>query len=649
MAQANDPFRDEDLGPGGPTVVEAIKSLRVEAEEARRTRIDNNRINRDVYLGRQDWSHKQDGQSREFLPKVPVSVEQMATFVKRGLIQFGPWFSVKTDRSLEGILDGRQVSAILNCFLGHLWAPGNQSQALETLLSDGVKNGLLESLMIYKVHGGMYQNRRLVAEPGQLAVGPDGSLERGEATPRFEETEEWRLRVDLVRPEDYYPDPTGNGLYEIHRVERDLHEVLRAAEDGLYNRQTVQQLIDIDYKRPEDEARSDRDRNQDQPLPRPSFRKRVVIDEFWGTLLSSDGTVAHRNVVAAVANDRYLIRPPEPNPFWHQESPFIVQPLIRVPWSVWHKALYDDASRLNLAINELFNLMLDGGMASVWGIKQIRLDDLEDPKQVSGGVQQGSTLAVKGTLPHGQHVLEDVSTGQLPNDAMAMFEFINREFTQAALTNELKLGSLPAKEVRATEIIESNQSQAITLEGIVSDLEVALIAPLLRKAWLTILQNMDQLPDDVLMGKLDRRTAVMLVRASALERYQLLAGRCKFTVNGLSATLARARDFQKMMALFQAVNVNPMLMNAFMRRFSPERALTSMIKMLQFNPEDLEKTPEELEQFDQELAQTAQMQQLMNPTKGGEQGGMGGNAGQPGMQSAVNQELRPVTGMAPNS
>jgi hypothetical protein len=129
-----------------------------------------------------------------------------------------------------------------------------------------------------------------------------------------------------------------------------------------------------------------------------------------------------------------LIRKPEPNPFWHGESPFIACPIIRVPFSVWHKAVFDHASNLNLAINEIFNLMIDGGIASVWGTKQIRSDMLVNPEQITDGVPQGITLDIKNEVPWGQKVMDNLTEGQVPNDAMAMFESLSREFEAAALT-----------------------------------------------------------------------------------------------------------------------------------------------------------------------------------------------------------------------
>ena len=640
------PGADVPVGNPELMVTEAITRMRIEAEDAKTERLRQNRLNRDVFFGRQDWAHKQEGQSTEFLPKVPIAVEQMAAFVKRGLIQFGDWFSVDVNREIAHIVTGGHIRSIMKCFLNDLWARNNVIQKLPIVISDSVKMGMLESLMILKVHGGMMPTRKFNFERG--AGQQDHRLQ-------MEDTKEWRLRIDLVRPEDYYPDPTGNGMYEIHRVERDLHEVLEAAEDGMYDMAAVRTMIDTSYPRPMDEERTDRDRNQPETTD-PSFRKKVILDEFWGTLLNSDGTIAHRNCVATVANDNILIRKPEPNPFWHQESPFVVAPLVRVPFSVWHKALYDHASALNTSLNELFNLILDGGISSVWGIKQLRLEDLEDPGQVAGGVKQGMTLAVKQTLPHNAKVLETVATGEVPNDAMAVFEALNREFAQAALTNELKLGQMPPKRLLATEIVEASQSQAVTLDGIISDVEVCVMQEVLRKAWLTILQNMDMIPEHALTSVTDRQIALLLQRASPEERFALFAGRSQFRVFGLSATMARALDFQKLMSLQQAIMQNPMLFQAFMMKFSPDKTLRHIMRTLNVNPDDIEKDIEEQAEVarQQEMARTQQAAQMLGPQgQGGASAPGAGAGGAPlgggsEVPAQINQGTNPMTGLAPN-
>lgn len=626
-------------------VIEAIRRFKIESEDAKIDRLRKNASNRDAYFGRQDFSHKMDGQSAEFLPKVSTSVEQMCAFVKRGLVQFGDWFSVTLDKSVDGLIEGNQVRSIMMPFLDNLWTRNQQNLAFSTVVSDSVKIGLLESLIILKVHGGMQNVRKFNFD---RSADEDGAIK--EAL-EIEESEEWRLRIDIVRPEDYYPDPTGNGLYEIHRVERDLHEVIQGAENGLYDKAAVQMLIDVDFPRATDEERSDEDRNQPQTTP-PAFRKRVVLDEFWGTLLNSDGTVAHRNIVCTVANDRYLIRKPEPNPFWHQESPFVAEPLIRVPFSVWHKALYDQATDLNISINEMFNLILDGGMAAVWGVKQLRIEDLEDPNQVSGGLKQGMTLAVKQTLPHNAKVVETVATGNVPQDAMLVFEALNREYVQAALTNELKLGQMPAKRVLATEVVESSQSQAITLDGIVADLENTIIVPVLRKAWLTILQNADDIPQTAFTSTVNKQIAMFLMRASPEERFALFAGKAQFRAFGLSGTMQKALDFQKTMAFLQAVTQNPLVFMAFMKKFSADKMLRKLMRTLNMNPDDIEKDPEEMQNAEQDnQAAMGLMQMLNGGGKGASAAASSNGGGGPGSDTAaeVNQNANPMGGLPPTA
>lgn len=642
----DEPVTEDDLSQ---TVIKSVKAFRDEAADARRTRMKQNRINRDAYLGRQDWSHKLKGQSQEFLPKTPVAVEQFSSFIKRALTQFGAWYDPMIGRNSKSPLSAGQIRALMDTFFEDLRTEDRTTTDLATLIGDGIKIGALESLCVFKVFGQMENERVFSVEPGEPFIGGDDRLEMGEDQLVATTRKVWRLRVDLVRPEDYYPDPTGRGLYEIHETERDLHYVIRRAEEGIYDPVAVEavkrDLIAEDQKKAESESRTDHDRNQDRARP-PAFRKRVKITEFWGTLLDHEGNVVHENVLVTVANDKHLIRRPESNPFWHQESPFEAIPVIRVPFSVWHKALYDNAVMLNLAQNELFNLILDGGLASVWGIKQLRIDDLEDPRQVQDGIPQGETLVVKGTLPVGAKVLEQVTEGEVPTDAMAILEMLNREFAAAALSNELKMGSLPPKQVKATEVVELTQSQAITLDAIVGDIEKSLMR-LLRKAWLTILQNITDVAADRIIGAIGVRGAFALAKMSPAERFSTFNNVAEFKVHGLSSLMARVRDFQKTAALLQLVMTNPLLLQAFVKRYSGDRILAHVIKMLSINPEAWKRDEEELQRTDQDVAEMMGLAQNLGLTQGG-QGGAGmaaEDAGEPGLPAEINQAGNPLSGL----
>lgn len=632
------PENDEEVGPGEISVINYILQCRDEAEQARNLRISQMDRNWHTYLGIQDFSHKQPGQSREFLPKVPVATEKLAAIVKRGMIQFGDFFTISVDSDLTDKISGEQLREILKAFLFDLWGPSNTPQNFPTIVSDGTKQALHKNLFIFKVHGGDMIHRQY-------------EFEDVEDEPKVVEENQWHLRIDLVRPEDYYPDPTGNGMYEIHTVERDLFQILDGVKAGIYQEDVVNQLLNTTFERPDDEKLSEQDRNQEETVT-PSFRRRVVIDEFWGTILNHDGSIAHRNVVAAVANKRFLIRPPEPNPFWHQESPFVVAPLLRVPHSVWHKAVFDHASDLNLAINELFNLIVDGGMAAVWGVRQLRLEDLEDPGQVANGIPQGATLVVKQTLPHNAKVLETVTEADIPREALAMFDLLSREFEEAAMTNDTSPGAMPpiSSKTPAVAFLQNSQSQNMMLDGIIGDLENEVITRMLRLCFLTVLQNADRIPDKAFSSPFDKRVALMIMRASPAERFGLFAGRAQFQVKGISNAMTKALDFQKMMALLQAMSLDPMLKQEFMMEYSPRKIITQFFRTLNLNSEDFKKSPEEMKQLAQTLARTNAANQMMGNGPKNSEGQAAGVASGPGtggspMTATIQQQANPGTGM----
>jgi hypothetical protein len=647
------PGDDVSVNPrdaGDLTVLNAVRGYMKESEDARRYRIQLNKENRRAFLGQQDWSHKVEGQSKEFLPKTPVAVEQFSAFVKRALTQFGNWFEVELGRNSQSPLTSGQIRDLIMSFLRDVYVADNVRKNIAIQLTDTVKTGALESLMILKVHGQLQDERILTVEPGQAVTDDEGNLQPGAEQLVSAENKRWYLRIDLIKNEDYYPDPSGQGLFEIHRSERDLYYLKERAEEGIYDKAAVA-MIEEDFKRQHEEARRASEMAQSESKP-PAFRKKVVIDEFWGSIVDSEGNMAHRNVFCAIANDKFIIRKPQANPFWHQESPFIAVPLIRVPFSTWHKALYDHAAQLNFAINEMFNLMLDGGISSVWGIKQVRTDDLEDPSQVSGGIPQGVTLQVKNTLPHGGKVVETVAQGEVPSDSMAVLEMLNREFTAAALSNELKMGSLPPKQVKATEVIELTQSQAVTLDSISADIEQELITKLIRKSWLTILQNMDDAASDRIISAVGVAGAFAIAEMSPAQRFATCANAATFKVFGLSAVLGRVRDFQKLMALLQSVVQNPILLQAFFKRYSPDRVLSHLMKTLNINPEQMERDEEEQQRVDADLQELARFQEFTTGAAGGGgQAGQGGaglsaqDVGEPQLPAEINQATNPLTGL----
>lgn len=594
-------------------LVQIVNSYYQESENFFRSRRMRNLRNREAYDGEQDWSHKIPGQSTEFIPKTSQTVEQMVAFLKRGLTQFGDWFSIELGKGAP-ISNDAARAMLREAFARMPSIEEGEHISFVTVLTDALKSGLLETEMIFKVHG--YQVHRNVP-----------SVEEGEALTRVD-LKPWTLKIDSIPYDLYNRDPTGRGLYRIHRVVRDYHQVLAMAERGEYDIEVVRRIKDqMDL-----EEEKERDKQQsDVKL----HRRSIVLDECWGTLIGRDGEVKEEKVLLTIANQKHLIRPPTPYPFWHESHPFVEIPIIRRPFSVIHRALYDEVVPLNIALNELFNLMLDGGISSVWGVRQVRPSYLEDPSEISDGIPQNKTLVLNDTAPPDAKAIERVTEGEVPPDAMAMFNVLVNELNGAAKTNEINLGLLPPKQVRATEVVEASQNSAVVLDSIVSDVEAG-IEKIIRKAWLVMLQNADELSTGDLQESLTRREQLALARMTEPERYAKMGAGAKFRVNGLSATLAKARDFQKIMALLQLAQQNPILFNAFIREYSGPKILAKVIRVLNINPEEIRRGGDE--DGETEVQNVMGMIGLLNPR--GSQVSEGAT-GEPGLPSEINQQMKP--------
>lgn len=570
-------------------VAQCIWNYKEEAKTARVNRAQKNRENWECYHMRQDWGHKKRGQSKEFLAKQTMAVEQITAFLQQGLMDTGEWFRVTA-------APGVQNPKILPDEIKELVYQQISKNDFPYFLSDTLKTGLLASLMIVKVGG--KKVKKSVFEARGADLSGDKKLIR-------KDKQVWQLDLKLVRHEDYFPDPTGKKLYEIQRIELDYWELLEMAEEhpGYFDMEKVRNVQASD----EEMQKTKKARETDQNIRQSGYRKLVTIYECWGKFIEPNtGKVLHDNSVAVMSEQGDILMPPRENPLWHGGSPFNVSSIIRVPHSVHHKALMDAATRHNLAENELYNLMLDASMGSVFGIRQIKTGYLEDPEQVANGLYPGMTLLVNSSCPPGEKVLERVDTSALSPDAMNLLNITDREFQQSALTNDTRLGSLPQRAVKATEVVASNQSITGVFNGIVKMIEECFLAPLLEKCWLTMAQNMDDLDSDETKALIGEDRALILSQMTAEERFANSALGHQYQVFGLSTTLNKIQDFRKITTLLQSIGGSPQMMQEFMRKYSMTKLLGEIIKSLDIDESKIEADPEEQAQRAQEMQQQQQ-------------------------------------------
>lgn len=631
----------ETVGTGevdtSQNIIQISEVYKREAQEARRNREVLNRRNWDVYHMRQDYSHKKPGQSREFLPKQKMAVEQSVQFFQQAFVDVTDWWRAEyaPGRDEQNVLITKdECKKIVDRYLEKMdWLP---------FVGDMTKTGLLASVMIVKVYGEYTKKPFFVFEEEVVGEKIKQKIKRGFKKP-------WEPRLKLVQPENYYVDPSGKGLYEMEELFLDYFEVkaLSEGDDPLYDKVAVEAIgkdyaEDWNYK-----LEHARETNQNIPLV---SRQKVKINEYWGTIVDQQtGEILHENVTWTIANDNFLISGPTPNPFWHGESPFVACPIIRVPGSVWHTAMMDAPSANNITQNELWNLMVDGAMMSVFGIKQYRPDYAENDSDFSDGIPPGTTITVSSVAPPGSKVLERVDTSSVPQDALAMFQNIQAEFNVAAMTNDLRMGNLPGRAVKATEVVEANQTITSVFGGISKVIEDQCIEPILRKLWLTLLQHISKLDKNEMRDLLGEMRAAAVMNLSSEEIFSNMFGGNVFKVFGMSKTLAKMKDYRKVTAFLQTISSSPLLVQEFSAKYSMGRLMEEILRSLDVNTERLKMDPQEKMAAEQRMMQAMQMQQMMNA--GGNVGGKNtapGNSPQAGSENTGSMGGSPQGRPQPN-
>jgi len=592
-------------------IIRATYSYREEAYMGRRDRIFQNRLNYDTYNLKGDFSHKKKGQSKEFLPRQALAVEQISSFFQQALIDSVDWFKVKQEAGKQGTkIKDFEIERLTQRFL--------EKAKFDEVVVDGMKMGLLGSLMVAKVHG-EYVNRPVFYSKDEI-VGDKvkKSLFR-------EDKEVWRLKIDLIRQEDWFPDPTGDGMYVIQQSEVDLHTLRAWAEEpnSPYDKSIIDQIVG-GFEDVEQVGRKARETGQNPTYT--SYRKRVRLWECWGTIIDpASGETIAKDVTWTVANDRFLIAKPRPYPFWHGKKPFVVTPIIRTPKSVWHKALMDAPTAMNLALNESYNLLLDTGIMATFGIRQLRTSGLSDETKISDGIGPGETLEVNDSLPVGAKVMEPIQTVQMGPESINIFNLTNQEFNLSAITNDLRMGAVPARAVKATEVVEASNTITSMFNGLVKIVEQNWIQQIVEMAWATIAQHMDDIDEDEVKALLGEQRQVEIAQLSPEERFAETVEGFKFKVHGVSMLLNKTKDFKKLTSLLQTISSSPVLMEEFIKENSMGALLREIIESL-----DIDVSKIELDAVEREAMAG---------------GAMGAGAAQPGTGPDMQSQIAQVSGM----
>ena len=645
MANPSRKKRDQDKMPTPPkhtyegsdsTLMAIFHAYKQGAFQARLSRIQQNKVNYDTYHLRQDYSYKEKGQSQEFLPKMAMAVEEGSNFLQQGLVKMGDWFHVYP---APGVMeDAMKIKPLeIELLLKHqLKKAGFMSK-----VGDACKLGFLGAQMIAKVHG------RYVPKATFKKVTEKQS--DGSYAPKLLKQEErkWQLSISLIRQQDWYPDPSNaegeenTGLYHMQDIYMDWHELDKLSKQpgSTYDKEAIQQLK-AQSSLQSSLQEYEKSRETGENLYSVNYRHRVKLTELWGTFVTPDGEVLWENCVATIANDIIIVQKPTKNGLWHGQDPFVSASMLRVPHSPWGKTPMDSGALLNIALNEMFNLMLDGGLAAIHGIKQVREHWLEDTSQIEDGIAPGTTLKANTACPPGATVLERVDTTTIPPEVLPMYNVLNQEFVTAAMTNDLRQGVMPDRQVKATAIVEASQTTNTMFSAIAEHIETDWIKPVLEKSWLTIAQHLGEMDEKELEAVLNPKRAQEILALGPEGLFAETAGMIRFEVFGISETINMQKMVPVIQGMLQTIAASPVLMEQFTAKYDFGKLMTQLFRSANFPIYKIMR--------DDILYNNTAASGTPGPQKGEGQDGQQPNA-VPNVQSQTPQASAAVNNPGPNS
>lgn len=561
-------------------IVQWLESYRTEAEYARLSGPNSRDLtwlmNLDLYWNRFDFSKKAQWQAREVMPELPQYVDRFAAALRTALISSERFFTVKSLDDEEGDLC-KVIHKVISCVLRRV-GRSPSGHAVDFL-------NVFEEIMKF---GALMMNVALVT----WKVDSDG---RGYTS------------VEPFDPYNFWFDPTGRGLYRIARSEIDMHELQGLAElrDSkglpLYKREAIDRCTASVVAL----MRAEREKRTGTGQWVTSNRRPVVLHTYYCTLLDNEGRTRGRNVLCVVANNQFLIRGPEENPFWHGKDWMIAAPTLTVPLAPYGKSYVENFATIAKTFNEMTNLLLDATFISSMKAFACQPSMLEDPTQIDEGVYPNVVFRLNeaGVVAD---FLKEIDLGQLKPESFQIWTTLKKELQEGAAFNDISLGQLaPRARTSATEIGTADQNSASLIKSIASNIETLFLEPLLDLIWKTTIQHLSK--DD---KEIEQAVGPEWFQALLASKKQFAEYRFTFQCRGISSLILKQQKLQALLQLMQIVGQSPILAQPFFEEVSPQKIIGLLFDCLDVDRDDLTLSPRE--KMMQEMQQQQDQQQMQD-------------------------------------
>lgn len=538
-------------------IVNILEGYRLEAENNRRSgpnpRDDKWRENADLYWNRYDFSTKADWQAKEVMPEVPSFVDRFAGAMKDALVSVPDGFY-----TVEDPYDTENDMADKIKAMNDVWLSSSGRNQVGTPLDFSATFEEQMKLGAIKACCGTVLWKNDV---------PGG-----------------RVAFETIDPQFVWLDHTYRGLYRMRRVELDKIDLINMVRDKdtkgnpIFNLDEIQNLVTslaVDTE-------LDRSRMSGSGEEITSNRKPVQLDEYMATVVTNDGKVIAENGLFVVANNRFLLRGPEANPFWHGRDWLVYAPLVTAPLSVYGRSYMEDFGSLARTFNEVTNMLIDAVHMSAMNAFVVVPGMLLNPDQLATGMSPNKMFMLDEGF-RAEDFAKDLQLGKLDQGAVQFWSQLKSELSEAAGVNEIGMGQFaPKSRTSATEVSETQASSSALIRSVAQTVETRFLNPVLDLHWKTGVQHLS--PRDKRMTAAVGEDWMHMITTM---RRDFVRHPITFQARGISNLIQKSQMLQKLLSLLQIVAANPQLMQAFLQKVDVNKLLALMFNLSGIDPSKL--------------------------------------------------------------
>lgn len=499
-----------------------------------------------LYRGVEDWTDKEDWQSKLIVPKAWNSVKQATNVIKRLLsTSQNPWsFEPINPDDLVMQVRGEQSTDLVRVFM--------DIAKYRDAFAEGLECGFIMGIGIWKMWWGLTPRVRT-----RIAQTPSMTPEGQQTAARQliqEEILEGRLFIRAVDPYNFFWLP-GSKMNEwvgtLEEVEVPKWQLWDMVEQGLLDPAAVEKASSSSITPDQDRRRF---RFDEQTHPTNADTEVVKLLEYYGPLVK-DNKVVEKHAHVILGGDNVVLMSGT-NPFLHRKAPYIGFSPLALPFRTEGVGLVEMVRSVDRAINRLVNMGMDTLMFRLLPVFEVPLEAYENPEDFETGLHPGKmfrrTQASAGMEGLKPIAFEDISAGTIQMQGQ-----LDRAHQEGALVSEIQQALPRFRGAQtATEIDVKNENIQSFFGNMAVDIEEHALKPMLEMAWELIFQFIDTNADPRVASILGQGAEAL--RGMPREQIQeIIQGDYEIKVSGISGQLEKAEMLQNLVQFMNILGQNP--------------------------------------------------------------------------------------------